>query len=99
MKRRYEGFDLFWSYPALPKMPLKFLSPRLPFSFTHKKALDLLKCEHKEITENEVTENEKQRSSQRKTKTNGSRVYEKICIFCEKSNKYIKNSRTRETLV
>ena len=100
MQRRYEGFDLFWSYPALPKMPLKFFYHRdCRFSFTHKKALDLLKCEHRETTENEVNESEKQRSSQRKTKTNDSRVYEKICIFCEKSNKYIKNSRTRETLV
>ena len=26
-------------------------------------------------------------------------MYEKTYIFCEKSNKYIKNSRTRETLV
>ena len=58
-----------------------------------------MKCEHRETTENEVTESGKQRSSQRKTKTNDSCVYEKICIFCEKSNKYIKNSRTRETLV
>ena len=28
MKQRYKGFDLFWSYPALPKMPLKFFYHR-----------------------------------------------------------------------
>ena len=84
---------------AAENAPEVFYHRDCRFLFTHKKALDCLKCEHRETTENEVTESGKQRSSQRKTKTNDSRVYEKICIFCEKSNKYIKNSRTRETLV
>jgi len=39
---------------------------------------------------------------QRRTSTRGqsstSRVYEKICIFCEKKEKYKKGSKTRESL-
>lgn len=38
-------------------------------------------------------------ASQRQTTSSSSRVYEKICISCEKGNKYIRKSHSREPLI
>ena len=60
--------------------------------FTTKKALDSIKsmC-------NEPEEVVFRKSSREAPST--SRVYDQICIFCEKTSRYKKNTRTREPLV
>ena len=40
-----------------------------------------------------------QRRSQREQLTTKSHVYQKVCIFCDKSSKYMKGSRTKEPLI
>ena len=44
---------------AAKNVPEVFYHRDCRFSFTHKKALDRLKCEHRETTENKVTESGK----------------------------------------
>ena len=66
-------------------------------AFTHKKTLNSLQTKSAHSTEKSF--DEKQWSSQRQPILSSSRVYEKICIFCEKSNKYINRSHTREPLI
>ena len=39
------------------------------------------------------------RQSKRHKASATSRVYEKICIFCEKTSKYVKGSNTRGQLI
>lgn len=66
--------------------------------FTMKKLLD--KIEKKEEEKQLVDNDGSCRRSLRNTGTLGShsRVYDKVCIFCNKSNKYIKFQKTREAL-
>ena len=58
--------------------------------FTHKKGLTKLLKDHDESI-SEHTCNEMIQSKRHKTSAT-SRVYEKICIFCEKQSKYVKGS-------
>lgn len=66
-------------------------------AFTHKKTLISLKG--KSANTEQDSPQEKQWASQRQPTSSSSRVYEKICIFCEKGNKNIKRSHSREPLI
>jgi hypothetical protein len=63
-------------------------------NFTHKRSLSKLK----EAAGDSVTTEANLRHSERKKTNDSSRVYDKICIFCEKKTKYLKGSRSREPL-
>lgn len=65
-------------------------------AFTHKKTLISLQGKSANTTQD--SHHEKQWASQRQPTSSRSRVYEKICIFCEKSNKYIKKLHSENHL-
>ncbi|XP_078353848.1 uncharacterized protein LOC144638526 [Oculina patagonica] len=65
-------------------------------AFTHKKTLNSLQSK----IANTVTEDPRdEQLSSSKRASSSSRVYQKICIFCDKGNKYIKRSHSREPLI
>ena len=65
--------------------------------FTMKRDLEKIK----QLTEDDddLQEPEKKRHATNRQQPSSSRIYEKICIFCEKKSKYIKSSRNREHLI
>ena len=65
--------------------------------FTHKKTL--ICFQGKTVNTEQDSRHEKQWVSQGQPTSSSSGVYEKICIFCEKSNKNIKRSHSREPLI
>jgi hypothetical protein len=64
--------------------------------FVHKKALDKLESEKDEFFDEEATD---LRRTQRQPTRSLSTVYADKCIFCDKVNKYVKGSHTREKLI
>ena len=64
--------------------------------FIHKKSLERLS---KEQTCVNVAVTSKRRLSSRDVSATSSRVYDKMCVFCERQTKYVKGTRTRETLI
>lgn len=64
--------------------------------FTHKKGLEKIQ---KNIATSSVQGDNPQRQPVRQQGSYTSRVYDKVCIFCEKQTKYLKKTRTREPLV
>ena len=62
--------------------------------FTMKKLLDAIIAKR---AESETSETSSRKSSRDAPTT--SRVYDKVCIFCEKSSKYLKGQKTRESLM
>ena len=68
--------------------------------FTMKKQLDsILRNAVKATSSDDVSaESNNSRKSHRETPST-SRVYDRICIFCKKSSKYVKGQRTREPLI
>ena len=70
--------------------------PKCRSIFTIKR--DLQKFSHSGIKVEEQGGTSSRRSSFRQTVTTQSRVYERICVFCEKT-KYLRGTKTREALV
>lgn len=66
-------------------------------AFTCKKTLISSQCKSGNTAQD--SHHEKQGASKRQPTSSSSQVYEKICIFCEQSNKYIKRSHSREQLI
>ena len=63
-------------------------------SFTHKKNL----AKFRKLTEESDEQQLEARQSQRQRSSTSSRVYERICIFCQRVSKYVRNTKTREPL-
>lgn len=59
---------------------------------------DLQKLSQSEINIEEQGDTSSRRSSVRQPATSQSRVYERICVFCNKT-KYLKGTKTREALI
>lgn len=66
-------------------------------AFTCEKTLIRSQCKSANTAQDSC--HEKQWASKRQPTSISSQVYEKICIFCEQSNKYIKRSHSREQLI
>ena len=79
------------------KIPDIFYHRECRSTFTHKKTLISLQGKNANTYQDSLYE--RQWASQRQPTSSSSRVYEKVCIFCEKSNKYIKKSHSREPLI
>ena len=63
--------------------------------FIMKRELEALRAQHEGNSSDPVSESRRQSKRQ---KTSQSTVYEKVCIFCQKT-RYIKRSHTREPLI
>lgn len=66
--------------------------------FTMKKGLD--KISRSTVKDaDDVQEPESKRYATSRQPPSSSRIYEEICIFCEKKSKYLRSSRNRERLI
>jgi hypothetical protein len=63
--------------------------------FTHNKSLASLSKQETSTAEDNTP---KPRESSRQVRTTHTRVYDKICIFCQKTTKYMRGSNSREPL-
>ena len=85
---------LFLSRVAVPGKSARhtdiFLPPGGRSAFTHKKTLNRLHAKSANTTQDVLHDDGQPRSSRRQPAFGSSRVYQKFCNFCEKSNKCIK---------
>ena len=65
--------------------------------FTMKR--DLEKLKQSTDDDNDVQEPEIKRYATNRQQPSSSRIYDEICIFCEKKSKYLKSSKNRERLI
>ena len=85
------------------QIPSIFYHRKCRSLFTMKKALDRLRKENEEQSAEIVSSSSHacKRASTRQLSSTGtsSRVYEAVCIFCDKNSKYRKRKKSRENLV
>jgi len=82
---------------AEKNIPDMFYHRECQSAFISKKTLIRSQCKSANTTQD--SRHEKQWASKTQPPSSISQVYEKICIFCEHSNKYIKRSHSREQLI
>ena len=66
--------------------------------FTHKKTLQKLE-EQPGPSGSYQNKADRLQRAKRDGESSGSRVYEKLCIFCQKATKYVKGTRSKEPLI
>ena len=78
-------------------IPVVFYHRECRSKFTHKKELARFKrLGHDDDNEKDL---EAPRQSGRRGSSETTRVYDRVCVFCESTNKCIKGTSTRETLI
>ena len=81
------------------KIPEIYYHRKCRSLFTMKKSLESISKQKQFTGDQEDPDKQERRASNRQVPASTSRVYEAVCLFCNKISKYTKGENTRENLV